>query len=53
MAMAQISASGNAPTHVVIVGGTGLYRGVTGSVLSVPRGENSLYNHDTITLTWS
>jgi hypothetical protein len=53
MAMAQFKFYGNAPTHVVIVGGTGVYRGATGSVLSVSRGENSEYSDDTFTLSWA
>jgi hypothetical protein len=53
MAMAQLRFYGNAPTHVVIVGGTGVYAGVTGSVLSVSRGENSNYSDDTFTLSWA
>ena len=39
-------------THVVIVGGTGVYEGVTGSVTSVSRGQNSPYTDDTVHLTW-
>ena len=52
MAMAQVRFYGNAPTHVVIVGGTGTYQGVTGKILTVSRGENSNYSDDTITLNW-
>lgn len=52
MAMAQVKLYGNAPNHVVIVGGTGVYNGATGSVLSISRGENSDYSDDTITLHW-
>jgi len=52
MAMAQLKEYGNAPTHVVIVGGTGAYQGATGSIVSVSRGENSNYSDDTVTLTW-
>jgi hypothetical protein len=39
-------------THVAVVGGTGVYEGVTGSVTSVSRGENSPYTDDTIHLIW-
>jgi len=41
---------GNAPTHIAIVGGTGVYEGVTGSVLSVSRGDNSSLSDDTFHL---
>lgn len=40
----------NAPTHIVIVGGTGVYDGVTGSVLSVSKGPNSPISDDTFQL---
>ena len=53
MAMAQLSFFGNAPTHIVIVGGTGVYQGATGSIVSVSRGENSSFSDDTVTLSWS
>lgn len=43
--------SGNV-THVAIVGGTGAYEGVTGSIVSVGRGENSPFSDDTIHLVW-
>ena len=46
MAMARFTYS-NAPNEVVIVGGTGVYRGATGYVTSVSRGENSPYSDDT------
>ena len=46
MAMARFS-FGNAPTEVAIVGGTGVYRGATGYVTSVSRGENSPFSDDT------
>lgn len=39
-------------THVAVVGGTGVYEGVSGSVTSVSRGENSLYTDDTVHLIW-
>jgi hypothetical protein len=39
-------------THISVVGGTGAYEGVTGSVLSVSRGENSPFTDDTIHLIW-
>ena len=46
MAMARFS-FGNAPTEVAIVGGTGVYRGATGSVTTVSRGENTPFSDDT------
>jgi hypothetical protein len=39
-------------THVAVVGGTGVYEGVTGSVISVSRGENSPFADDTVHLIW-
>jgi len=39
-------------THIAITGGTGVYEGVTGSVTSVSRGENSPYTDDTVHLIW-
>jgi hypothetical protein len=45
-----VSFTDNAPNHVAIVGGTGVYEGVTGSVLSVSRGENSDFSDDTFHL---
>ena len=39
-------------THIAIVGGTGVYEGVTGSVTSVSRGNNSPYTDDTVHLIW-
>lgn len=53
MGMARFKFYGNAPGDVVIVGGTGAYQGVTGSIVSVSRsGENSNYSDDTVTLNW-
>jgi hypothetical protein len=46
MAMARFTFS-NGPDEVVIVGGTGVYRGATGYVTSVSRGENSPFTDDT------
>jgi hypothetical protein len=37
-------------TRIAIVGGTGAYEGARGSVISVSRGNNSLYSDDTIHL---
>jgi hypothetical protein len=39
-------------TQIAIVGGTGVYAGVTGTVTSVSRGENSPYTDDTVHLIW-
>jgi hypothetical protein len=39
-------------THIAVTGGTGAYEGVTGSVTSVSRGENSPYTDDTVHLIW-
>ena len=52
MAMAATTFYGNSPNHIVIVGGTGVYQGVTGEVLSVPKTE-STNEEDTVTLHWS
>jgi hypothetical protein len=52
MVMAQVKFYGNAPTDVVVVGGTGAYQGATGSIVSASRGENSDYSDDTVTLNW-
>jgi hypothetical protein len=37
-------------TRIVIVGGTGAYDGVTGTVVSVSRGDNSPFSDDTFHL---
>jgi hypothetical protein len=39
-------------TQIAVVGGTGVYEGVSGSITSVSRGENSLYTDDTVHLIW-
>jgi hypothetical protein len=39
-------------THIAVVGGTGAYEGVTGSVISVSRGENTPFADDTVHLIW-
>jgi hypothetical protein len=39
-------------THISVTGGTGVYEGVTGSVTSVSRGQNSPYTDDTVHLIW-
>ena len=39
-------------THIAVVGGTGVYEGVSGSILSVSRGENSPFTDDTVHLIW-
>jgi hypothetical protein len=38
------------PDHIVIVGGTGVYEGATGSIEARSRGDNSPYTDDTIHL---
>jgi hypothetical protein len=47
MVMARFTFS-DAPTEIVIVGGTGAYREATGYITSVSRGENSAYSDDTV-----
>ncbi len=42
----------NAPDRIAVVGGSGAYEGVTGSVVSIPRGPNSNFTDDTIHLVW-
>ena len=37
-------------SEIAVVGGTGVYEGVTGSIVSVTRGENSPYSDDTVHL---
>lgn len=52
MAMAQTKFYGSGKrTDIVIVGGTGAYRGATGSVVSITKNEST--NDDTVTLSWS
>ena len=52
MAMAQIKFYGKSNrTDIAIVGGTGVYQGVTGSVVSISKNEST--NDDTVTLNWS
>ena len=36
--------------HIAIVGGTGVYEGVSGSIVSKSRGENSPFSDDTVHL---
>ena len=50
MGMARANFFSNAPTEIAIMGGTGVYRGATGYVVSVSRGENSPYSDDTFHL---
>jgi hypothetical protein len=49
MGIAALSFTSNV-TRVAIVGGTGAYQGVTGTVISVSRGQNSPYTDDTFRL---
>jgi hypothetical protein len=51
MGPANITEDGGAD-HIAVVGGTGVYEGVTGSILSISRGENSPFSDDTIHLIW-
>jgi hypothetical protein len=39
-------------TDIAVVGGTGVYEGVTGSIVSVSRGEESPFSDDTVHLVW-
>ena len=50
--IAGIDFSGNGPDHIAVVGGTGAYDGVKGSITSVSRGENSPFTDDTIKLVY-
>ena len=50
--IAGINFAGGNVDHVAIVGGTGAYEGVTGSVVSRSRGENSRFTDDTIHLIY-
>ena len=50
MVMARVVFSSNT-TEGAIVGGTGVYRGATGYVVSVSRGEDSPYSDDAVHLT--
>ena len=50
--IAGISFAGGNVDHVAIVGGTGAYEGVTGSVFSRSRGENSPFTDDTVHLVF-
>jgi hypothetical protein len=49
MVMARFTFS-NGPDEIVIAGGTGVYRGATGYITSISRGENSPYSDDTVHL---
>jgi hypothetical protein len=46
--MAAIGLNANAPDHIAIVGGTQAYEGVSGSIVSQSRGENSPFSDDTV-----
>jgi hypothetical protein len=50
MGMARVDFS-SSTTEIAIVGGTGVYRGATGYMTSVSRGENSPYSDDTFHIT--
>jgi hypothetical protein len=49
-AIASISFASESVDHVAIVGGTGVYEGVTGSIASRSRGENSPFTDDRVHL---
>jgi len=49
-AIASISFASEGTDHIAIVGGTGVYEGVTGSIASRSRGENSPFSDDTVHL---
>jgi hypothetical protein len=40
----------NRVTRIIVVGGTGVYEGVTGTIVSVSRGQNSSFTDDTFNL---
>jgi len=50
--IAAIGFSGNGPDHIAIVGGTQAYEGVTGSIVSQSRGENSPFSDDTVHIVY-
>jgi hypothetical protein len=50
--MAAIGLSGTGTDHIAIVGGTGVYEGVSGSVASRSRGENSPFSDDTVHIVY-
>jgi hypothetical protein len=48
--IAGIKFSGSGADQIAVVGGTGVYEGVTGSIVSRSRGDNSPFSDDTIHL---
>ena len=50
--IAGINFASGSVDHIAIVGGTGAYEGVTGSVVSRSRGENSPFTDDTVHLIY-
>jgi hypothetical protein len=48
--IASINFASESVDHIAIVGGTGVYEGVTGSIASKSRGENSPFTDDTVHL---
>jgi hypothetical protein len=50
--IAGISFASESIDHIAIVGGTGAYEGVTGSIVSRSRGENSPFTDDTVHLIY-
>ncbi len=51
-AIASINFFSESVNQIAIVGGTGAYEGVTGSIASKSRGENSPFSDDTIHLIY-
>jgi len=50
--IAGINFASESVDHIAIVGGTGAYEGVTGSIASRSRGENSPFTDDTVHLIY-
>jgi hypothetical protein len=50
--IAAINFASEGVDHIAIVGGTGVYEGVTGSIASHSRGDNSPFTDDTVHLTF-
>ncbi len=48
--LAGIKFGGSGADQIAVVGGTGVYEGVTGSIVSRSRGDNSPFSDDTIHL---
>jgi hypothetical protein len=48
--LAGLNLASEGSDHIAVVGGTGVYEGVTGSITSASRGSNSPFSDDTIHL---